>query len=439
VVLGIDELLTKLTQTAEAAVNKRSQQEQAAGQAPQSDADSARRLKVGLTGYPNVGKSSTINALFGSKKTAVAPTPGKTKHFQTLNVTEQLMLCDCPGLVLPRYAASKAEMVAAGVIPIDRLTDMRAPVEVVAQRVSRAQLEQVYGLRLPAVGQHEDPNRLPTAAELLRAHALSRGWVVGSGLPDETRSGRQILKDFVSGKLLHCMLPPNCTATLAQLGLTGQPGVHQPSAAEVGGPATPDAVAASQAAGAPHPSAAPQGAAQLATGSQQTGTTSGLMPDDSSNAAPAADEGNSDVSSNASSTHADRGFDALHAGRHANAEAVQTLGAEQQSHIVERAGASVGVGAADRSHALPETDSMDASSANMAVVDAMDEADLELLESIRSADKPAKSKRPEYKFNKKPARTKGNRGKADDGGDAYDGSAFTTGKRGGLVRVPAAQ
>ena len=69
---------------------------------------------VGLTGYPNVGKSSTINALFGSKKTAVAPTPGKTKHFQTLNVTERLTLCDCPGLVLPRYAASKAEMVAAG-------------------------------------------------------------------------------------------------------------------------------------------------------------------------------------------------------------------------------------------------------------------------------------------------------------------------------------
>ncbi len=73
-----------------------------------------RRLMVGLTGYPNVGKSSTINALFGSKKTAVAPTPGKTKHFQTLNVTERLTLCDCPGLVLPRYAASKAEMVAAG-------------------------------------------------------------------------------------------------------------------------------------------------------------------------------------------------------------------------------------------------------------------------------------------------------------------------------------
>ena len=71
-------------------------------------------MTVGLTGYPNVGKSSTINALFGSKKTAVAPTPGKTKHFQTLNITDGLTLCDCPGLVLPRYAQSKSEMVAAG-------------------------------------------------------------------------------------------------------------------------------------------------------------------------------------------------------------------------------------------------------------------------------------------------------------------------------------
>jgi large subunit GTPase 1 len=55
---------------------------------------------VGLVGYPNVGKSSTINAIFGAKKTAVAPTPGKTKHFQTLNVSPTLCLCDCPGELL---------------------------------------------------------------------------------------------------------------------------------------------------------------------------------------------------------------------------------------------------------------------------------------------------------------------------------------------------
>lgn len=33
-------------------------------------------------GYPNVGKSTTINALLEHKKVAVSATPGKTKHFQ---------------------------------------------------------------------------------------------------------------------------------------------------------------------------------------------------------------------------------------------------------------------------------------------------------------------------------------------------------------------
>ena len=64
--------------------------------------------------------------------------------------------------------------------------------------------------------------RVLEAAELLRSYALSRGWVAASGLPDETRSGRQILKDFVNGKLLHCERPPACSLSNSQLGLTGQ-------------------------------------------------------------------------------------------------------------------------------------------------------------------------------------------------------------------------
>ena len=208
--LDIEELLALLQQEASEAV------EDALG-AHLPRTSRGDRFVVGLTGYPNVGKSSTINALFGSKKTAVAATPGKTKHFQTLFVADTLCLCDCPGLVMPQYAHSKAEMVAAGVIPIDRLTDVRAPVATVAARVSRDQFERVYGLRLPMPGADEDPNRAPTSAELLRALGISRGWVVNSGLPDETRCGRKILKDYVDGKILACKPPPAASLEILQL------------------------------------------------------------------------------------------------------------------------------------------------------------------------------------------------------------------------------
>ncbi len=59
-----------------------------------------------MVGYPNVGKSSVINSVFGVKKVAVASMPGKTKHFQTLPLTNQVTLCDCPGLVFPRISSS---------------------------------------------------------------------------------------------------------------------------------------------------------------------------------------------------------------------------------------------------------------------------------------------------------------------------------------------
>jgi large subunit GTPase 1 len=167
-----------------------------------------RRIVVGLVGYPNVGKSSTLNALIGEKRAGVGANPGKTKHFQTFNISDTLRLADCPGLVFPSFSDSRAELVAAGVLPIDRLTDVVAPIDVVARRIPRAQLEATYALALPRPQPHEDAKRAPTGRELLRAYAASRGLTAGAGLPDETRAGRAILKDYTSGKLLFCEWPP---------------------------------------------------------------------------------------------------------------------------------------------------------------------------------------------------------------------------------------
>ncbi|KAI8470242.1 MAG: hypothetical protein J3K34DRAFT_458942 [Monoraphidium minutum] len=66
----------------------------------------AAPVVVGLVGEPNVGKSSTLNALLGSHRVAVSSHPGRTKHYQTHYVSRRLVLCDCPGLVFPRLDVS---------------------------------------------------------------------------------------------------------------------------------------------------------------------------------------------------------------------------------------------------------------------------------------------------------------------------------------------
>ncbi|VDK78628.1 unnamed protein product [Cylicostephanus goldi] len=79
-----------------------------------SDTPGAKPVVVGMVGYPNVGKSSTINKLAGEKKVSVSATPGKTRHFQTIHIDSQLCLCDCPGLVMPSFTFGRNEMFLNG-------------------------------------------------------------------------------------------------------------------------------------------------------------------------------------------------------------------------------------------------------------------------------------------------------------------------------------
>lgn len=174
-----------------------------------ADPEHPRKIQIGLVGYPNVGKSSTINALIGAKKVSVSSTPGKTKHFQTIHLSPDVVLCDCPGLVFPNFATTKAELVCNGILPIDQLREFTGPASLVAQRVPQAFLEALYGIKIVKRPQEEGGTGVPTAEELLIAYATARGFTkTGQGQPDESRAARYILKDYVNGKLLFCHPPP---------------------------------------------------------------------------------------------------------------------------------------------------------------------------------------------------------------------------------------
>lgn len=254
-----------------------------------------QRVTIGFCGYPNVGKSSTINCLLetaaaaetamleaeeaasldsgGSggdllrrhdddapppglfapapanpladvavgtiastmngfstmtlKRVGVSSTPGKTKHFQTLVLSDRLLLCDCPGLVFPNFSASKAELICAGVLSIDSMRGAALPpISLLARRIPASIFEGVYGIRFPAhdgmglmdVEEDTKPGHV-SATTLLEVHARARGFMSDHDRADHSRSARFLLKQYVGGRILFAHAPPPAGPD------EGQPGV----------------------------------------------------------------------------------------------------------------------------------------------------------------------------------------------------------------------
>ena len=81
------------------------------------------------------------------------------------------MLCDCPGLVMPSFVLTKADMIINGILSIDQMRDHVQPVSLVCSLIPRQVLEAKYSIMIPKPNEGEDPNRPPLSEELLNAYA----------------------------------------------------------------------------------------------------------------------------------------------------------------------------------------------------------------------------------------------------------------------------
>mmetsp|Transcript_34737 Transcript_34737/g.77988 ORF Transcript_34737/g.77988 Transcript_34737/m.77988 type:complete len:568 (-) Transcript_34737:74-1777(-) len=167
---------------------------------------------VGFVGYPNVGKSSVINALVGAKKVSMSRTPGKTKHLQTLELSDWgLTLCDCPGLVFPSVVATKAHLVTNGVVPLDEVRDFMPAVLIALQKLGPPRVLERFGL--PSVAAQASMRSKEVTTEIvhavLSAIASHRQHFLAHGVADESKAARRLLRDYVTGAIPYCEPPPS--------------------------------------------------------------------------------------------------------------------------------------------------------------------------------------------------------------------------------------
>lgn len=151
-----------------------------------------KALRVMVVGIPNVGKSSFINRMAGSRRTKVEDRPGVTRGKQWVSIDKEVELLDMPGILWPKFDDKQAALRLAftGAIK-DDVTD----VEALAFELGEY-LKENYPERLKE--RYKLDSLDGNITELI---AKKRGMMLSGGVPDTERAAAALLDEYRSGKI----------------------------------------------------------------------------------------------------------------------------------------------------------------------------------------------------------------------------------------------
>ncbi|SCV05988.1 LANO_0H19614g1_1 [Lachancea nothofagi CBS 11611] len=177
-----------------------------------------RSIVVGVIGYPNVGKSSVINALTSrrggfSKVCPVGNQAGVTTSLREVKIDNKLKILDSPGICFPSDTVKKskkeqhAELALLNALPPKFIVDPYPAVLMLVKRLSKSEemteaFKRLY--ELPPIPANDADS---FAKQFLIHVARKRGRIGKGGVPNLNSAGLSVLNDWRDGKILGWVLP----------------------------------------------------------------------------------------------------------------------------------------------------------------------------------------------------------------------------------------
>ena len=152
-----------------------------------------QKIKIGVLGYPNTGKSSVINALAGRHSAKTSISAGYTRGEQLINLGKNIQLIDLPGII-PFNERNEAMLALIAVKSPNQVKDIQEVGEKIVE-ILKQQKPEILKKKFKLTDLSRD------SSELLEEIAINRNRLLKGGKPDVVAVSKMLLMDWQRGKI----------------------------------------------------------------------------------------------------------------------------------------------------------------------------------------------------------------------------------------------